>query len=399
MGVNLRKKKTLIIFLLFIDLFLSHIFIKIEIIKDEPDNNEKIREVNDSTAHLKISGFWDLTESPIYIDDCQSNCNWEKVSSEYEWCYGSGTLDNPYIIENVIINGKNSGSCITIRNSDVYFIIKNCIFYNSGWSIFNWDSGIKLVNTNNGKIINNNCSHNNGYGILQIWCSNNNFSGNIINYNSHHGIISWRSDNNYIIDNEINYNEINGVNLWFCDRNNISGNTINYNQKGINLIMSNNNLIAFNFLIGNNVSIYQFWSYGNLIKDNKYKYEPPLPESLDMIVQNDDEDDDDKKETEAQEIPYISLIIIATSLGIISGGIVGYFIQKKRIEKKSLFLFGKPLKKKPKADESLNLEEKVESGPEFKFVPKGAIMKFEDIKKIKEEQKNLKTNLSEKEKK
>ena len=80
---------------------------------------------------------------------------------------------------------------------------------------------------------------------------------------------------------------------------------------------------------------------------------------------------------------------------MVSGGIIGYFIQKKRIEKKSLLLFKKPLKKKPKADSSMGLEDEVVSGPEFEFVPKGAIMKFVDIKKLTEEQKDLKNNLSE----
>ena len=88
---------------------------------------------------------------------------------------------------------------------------------------------------------------------------------------------------------------------------------------------------------------------------------------------------------------------------MVSGGIIGYFIQKKRIEKKSLLLFSKPLKEKLKADSSLSLEEEVVSGPEFEFVPKGAIMKFVDIKKLAEEQKDLKkdlkNNLSENEKK
>jgi len=400
MRENIRKKNALIIFFLFISLFLSLTFNKSEIIKEAADKNEDSREINNLGHHLENSGFWNLTGSPIFIDDCRSKWNWEKIASENEWCFGSGTLDDPYIIENVIINGKNSGSCITIRNSDVYFIIKNCILYNSGWSIFNWGSGIKLINTNNGKLLNNNCSYNNGYGILQIRCSNNNISGNIVNYNSHHGIYSWRSDDNYILENEINYNEINGVYFWFCDRNNISGNAINYNQNGINLIMSNNNLITFNYLVGNNVSIYQFWSFGNIIKNNKYEYEPPAPPViLEETDKNDDKDDDDSEETRAQEIPYISLIIVGTSLGMVSGGIIGYFIQKKRIEKKSLLLFGKPLKEKPKADSSLSLEEEVVSGPEFEFVPKGAIMKFLDIKKLTEEQKQLKNNLRENEKK
>jgi len=396
MRVNIRKKNALIFFLLLINLFLSLIFIKTEIISDELQNTEDKNEIFVRLNHLKNPKFWNLTGSPIYIDDCRSNCNWEKMSSKYDWCYGSGTLEDPYIIENVIINGKNSGSCITIRNSNVYFIIKNCILYNSGWSFFDWGSAIKLINTNNGKILNNNCSYNNGYGILQFLCRNNNFSQNIVNYNSYHGVYSWKSDDNYILENEINHNEINGISFWFCKKNNITGNEINYNKNGINLKMSNNNFIAFNYLVNNNISIYQFWSYGNIISDNKYEFDPLAPEILDDSVENDDEKDKDTEETKIQERPDISLIIVGTSLGMVSGGIIGYFIHKKRIEKKSLFLFSKPMKEKPKADTSLISEEETEYRPESKFVPKGAIMKFEDIKKISEDQKDIKNNLGEK---
>ncbi|MFX1443539.1 MAG: nitrous oxide reductase family maturation protein NosD [Promethearchaeota archaeon] len=399
MRLKIRQKNSLIIFLLFINLFLSLTFIKTEIIRDGPHKNKDNKQVNRSPNHLKNSGFWNLTRAPIYIDNSRSNCNWEKISSKYNWCYGSGTLEDPYIIENVIINGKNSGSCIIIRNSNVHFIIRNCILYNSGWSIFNWGSGIKLINTNNGKIVNNNCSYNNGYGILQIQCSNNNISQNIVNYNSYNGIYSWRSDSCLILKNEINYNEINGISFWFCNSNNITGNKINENQNGINLIMSNNNFITFNYLVGNNVSIYQFWSYGNIIRGNKYENEIPAPETLNNLENNNDENNGDSNEFKVQETYYISLIIIGTSLGIISGGIIGYYIQKKRIERKSLFLFDKPQKGKPKAETSFLLEEKFKSKPDFEFVPKGAIMKFEDIKKLIMDQKDVKNNLNEDKKK
>ena len=51
---------------------------------------------------------------------------------------------------------------------------------------------------------------------------------------------------------------------------------------------------------------------------------------------------------------------------------------------------------KLKVESSLDGKEEGESEPEFEFVPKGAIMKFGDIKKIIEEQNDLKNNENEK---
>ena len=40
--------------------------------------------------------------------------------------------NNPYIIENVLIDGQGSGNAIEIADSSVYFIIRNCTIFNSG---------------------------------------------------------------------------------------------------------------------------------------------------------------------------------------------------------------------------------------------------------------------------
>ena len=82
-----------------------------------------------------------------------------KIHIYYNWsatktagiCTGSGTKTDPYIIEDLEIDGGGSGSCILIENSNVYFKIENCMDYNSGnaWA----DAGIRLYNVDNGKLI------------------------------------------------------------------------------------------------------------------------------------------------------------------------------------------------------------------------------------------------------
>jgi hypothetical protein len=97
---------------------------------------------------IKQSGFWNLTESPIYIDDVNPNFSWSKTATENMWCNGLGTWNEPYIIENITINGLGSNDCIYINNSKAHFIIRNCTLYNAGGGSYpNYDSGIYLVNS------------------------------------------------------------------------------------------------------------------------------------------------------------------------------------------------------------------------------------------------------------
>ena len=79
-------------------------------------------------TNLRASSAWNLTGNPILID---GNSAWQTIVTE-PWCSGAGTWNDPYIIENVYMDGQNSGSCIEIRNSDVFYIIRNSTLYNSG---------------------------------------------------------------------------------------------------------------------------------------------------------------------------------------------------------------------------------------------------------------------------
>ena len=58
-----------------------------------------------------------------------------------------GTEVNPYIIRDQVIDGAGV-NCISIRNTDAYFIIQNC-------TVFNGLNGIYFENVFNGEIRNN----------------------------------------------------------------------------------------------------------------------------------------------------------------------------------------------------------------------------------------------------
>jgi len=170
---------------------------------------------------------------PIIIDDLGGgNYTWAQANTQ-GWCSGLGISTDPYIIESLKINGYNSSSCITIRNSNVFFLVRNCMFYNSSYGIV--DAGIILDNVFNGKLIQNNCSHNEGFGIKILNCENVNVSGNIVNYNQRDGISLSVSSNACILGNTANKNSQNGISLVDeCYNNSISKNTVYDNiQHGI----------------------------------------------------------------------------------------------------------------------------------------------------------------------
>ena len=334
----------------------------------EENNNKRIN--TNTIQDIETPKFWNLTGNPIYINDWMCKYSWRKTSEDYDWCSGSGTVEDPYVIENVIIDGQKSDSCITIRNSRAYFILRNCTLYNAGGSFFNWGAGIKLVNTKNGWVLNNSLN-NNENGILEICGHNNKFLKNVVKIN------------------------LNGLYFLFSDENNITGNNIDYNQNGINLIMSNYNSITENYIVGNNASIYQFMSRGNIFKNNKFEYEspPPIPPELTSEEKDEGDEDDKKDESESQDQLLITLAIVGTSVGTISGVAIGYLIHKKKVMKYITTSQIKPFKDKLKTSTITTPEESIVSKPETGLLPKNAIVKFEDLKKSAKDN-NLKSKES-----
>jgi len=230
------------------------------------NNIDNLKKDDEGIFQFKNSGYTEV--SPIIIAP-SSSYTWDNASKE-SWCTGNGTKTNPYIIEGIKIDGKNSSSCLEIRSSDVDFIIQNCSFYNSSTDSF--AGGIKLDRTSNGIIRKNNCSFNNRNGISLFDSINNVIEGNTAQNNSIFGIKSWYSNNNSIQNNnKLKYNTIGGgLDIYGGDYNNITNNIIALNPGyGIriysgatenkiynNTIMSNGDSGVYSFLGNNNDFIY-----------------------------------------------------------------------------------------------------------------------------------------------
>ena len=201
---------------------------------NESTNTEDVYKNN--KINLETAGHWVLTGSPILIDDSVPAINWSTTASTYDWCSGSGTWNDPYLIENVTIDGQDTGSCLTILHSKTaYFVIRNCTFFNS--ETFGGFANLLLDDVNNGLLINNTCYD----GTSGIYLDNN-------------------SDNHTIVENILRDNTVNGLYLWdYCDGNKISNNAlINNDYFGIHL-----NYHSDNNNITNNIIKYNGWGPHN----------------------------------------------------------------------------------------------------------------------------------------
>ncbi|MFX0058151.1 MAG: right-handed parallel beta-helix repeat-containing protein, partial [Candidatus Heimdallarchaeota archaeon] len=236
------KIKNKIILILFIFLFLQFIFIlglnpffKININNDKK-NDSKFNFVNPKIA----SQIHNLTF--IHIDN-----NWTDTESTYDWCNGSGTWEDPFIIENVNISSASNKIGILVNNSNGnYFIIRNSIISNS--TPFSFDAGLKLENVNNGMIINVNISNNN-FGLILKTSHNNSIAHCNITNNNYGVYFSEDCENNTIYENKIYNNNLNGVNISTSDckytliySNYFNNNTVNAIDNGENNKWHNNSL-------------------------------------------------------------------------------------------------------------------------------------------------------------
>ena len=198
--------------------------------------------------------------NPIFINDTDPAYNWSKTAADNDWCSGSGSWSDPYVIENITINGNSASNCIDIQNSNKYFIIKNCTVYNS--SIGHDFAGITLENVNNSLTFDNNCSFNNGHGIRLINTYNNTILHNLAKSNTWEGIFLRYSANNTVRNNTVGNNH-RGIRVSNCVANNIIDNNSVYgnsdspmNSAGIGIYFSQNTTITRNNVFNNTKGIY-----------------------------------------------------------------------------------------------------------------------------------------------
>ncbi|MHA2318092.1 MAG: right-handed parallel beta-helix repeat-containing protein, partial [Candidatus Hodarchaeales archaeon] len=191
-----------------------------------------------------------FSDSPISIS---GNEDFIDTVERENWP-GNGTINNPYLIEDLQIIGFSSRRLIEIFNVDLHFRISNNLL-SVGWV------GIYFLNVRNGIIENNTVTANSGFGISIYFSQNSTIVGNIIS-NNRYGIWLDTSPGNLIAENVLENND-DGLYLSFSEENEITKNLISHSTyDGIYLLVSRNSFISENIITNNDgfgLNIYNSW--------------------------------------------------------------------------------------------------------------------------------------------
>ncbi len=208
------------------------------------------------------------TAPPILIDDFVPSQQWE----DCPWVNGTGTIGDPFVIRNLIIDGGGVQSCIQIRNTQRNFRIENCSLTGARGDFA--DAGISILASSNGIIQNNTCVDNLVYGILLYYCTNFSLLQNTCSRNSIYGtgITLENSHNVVIINNSCMQNEDNGIYLSYSNNNTITTNVLGQNYFSIYLQTSSDNVISNNHGYDDGAIKIASSSY-NIIRDNSLENE------------------------------------------------------------------------------------------------------------------------------
>ncbi len=227
------------------------------------DNSNKSSDYSDvinlDNENLKLS----KVSGKIHIDN-----NWSAVEAA-GICTGTGTYSDPYVIEDLVIDGGGSGSNIWIENSKDCFKIENCTLYNA-------QEGIFLANTGNGTIFDNKI-----YNIIEVGikfggsCNNNTILfNNITKCNQGLDLSGGYNYDNVILKNHFIDNAARAITITEnSDNNTLHYNYFFYNGLGSQANDDGTNNKWDNGSIGNYWSDYNgFDNNGNGIGDIPYYY-------------------------------------------------------------------------------------------------------------------------------
>ena len=221
------------------------------------------------------------TSGPVYIDNSIEGLTWEDWSAQ-PWLTGSGSEEDPYVIEYLTIITSDSFYALMIQNSDVHFTITRCSFQNTGIEgqrtaaiilaatqnglvyknkIFGSNGGIALMGTSNNVIEKNTC-YENQVGIFLEWSMFDKIIKNDCKRNYDSGIMLSSSHKTIIEKNRCTGNGQAGimfVNLYEPEHspkdNIIYENKVAFNQWGICFSEADNNTVFRNTIKSNEIGM------------------------------------------------------------------------------------------------------------------------------------------------
>lgn len=213
-----------------------------------------------------------VPHSPIRI-----NSNADFVAFGFN---GSGTETEPWVIENLDINGSGYGCCVYVGNTTDYFTIQNCYLHGAKNGVsdpYYYNSGVILYTVQNGSITSNNITSNDYNGIYLYLASRNMIVNNNVS-NNRSGIRLMYSIRNYMKNNVVFLNNWEDITVS-CDSNNntITNNDISKSCYGVFINDCENNIVSSNMISKNfyGITIDEPGSinneiFQNTISDNEY---------------------------------------------------------------------------------------------------------------------------------
>ncbi|MHA1584913.1 MAG: right-handed parallel beta-helix repeat-containing protein [Promethearchaeota archaeon] len=195
-------------------------------------NSKEIKDINPPPAVSSSENEVVTIETSIIID-MLSDFKWDNSP----WVIGTGTIQDPYIIQNLIINAQNEKAGIQIKNSlNFFWEITNCTFINAQDKVDS--SGIIIENSSFGIIYSNIFLENNTSGIRLMRSRNISVSSNNFTRNTY-GIYFSESENCSFYNNKNNFNDY-GIYGQNSHDTSIYGN-YNSNDQTVGMFFENSN--------------------------------------------------------------------------------------------------------------------------------------------------------------
>jgi len=161
---------------------------------------------------------------------------------------GSGTSEVPFVIEGY--NITTTGDSISIANTDVHFVIRDCLLVGADES----GNGVKLADVINGEIRGNTIIEKFNGIFLTSSSSGNKILQNTISECAD-GVVLFSSSNTNIVDENNIFDNIWGIILSGSSNNQVVNNTITGNNDGVTLGMASDNTLLNNTFSGNDDDI------------------------------------------------------------------------------------------------------------------------------------------------
>ncbi|MEM3342035.1 MAG: NosD domain-containing protein [Thermoplasmata archaeon] len=241
MTTGMRKRSFLLWLLIILLLVAPHIYRPVHTLESKHSspacyNNQSC--FGNSLHYTSQSGFRLNIHETINITGNDS------FNSSNGVVRGSGTEADPYIIEGWYIDAEGGSYCIQIKNTNAFFIIRNCTLLNAIFGTRYQDvAGIVLSNVTNGTMDNLSLSNNRNGLILS-------------------------SSSNCTISNTSITNNTQGIRVVSSANNTILGNNFTNNTYGIFLNYANNNRLLNNTISNSTVSIYHSYSTSTTLSGN-----------------------------------------------------------------------------------------------------------------------------------